>query len=98
MPEWLRQAATAAPHGEQRCEPASTWVAMVNRGLPEGERNGGLARLVGHLLARDVDARLVGALVHLVNTRCRPPLPENEVDRIVESIAGRELRKRRGQA
>ena len=46
------------------------------------------------MLARDVDARLVLEIAQLVNQRATPPLPEREVEHIVASIAGRELRKR----
>lgn len=76
--------------------PTRTWVKMIRHGLTDGERNDNLTRLVGHLLARDVDARVVRELALLVNTRGRPPLPDREVDRIVDSIAGREERRRRG--
>lgn len=95
LPRWLLDR-TSARDAERRREPAETWVRMVASGLAEGERNGGLTRLVGHLLARDVDVRLVAALGHLVNTRCRPPLDPEEVERIIESIAGREVAKRTG--
>jgi hypothetical protein len=67
---------------------------MARDGLIDGERNVGLTRLVGHLLAKDVDARLVLELAHAINARCRPPLEGREVDRVVASMCGRELRKR----
>ena len=89
-------AGTAAHPGRPAPEPAGTWVRMVRDGLDEGERNQGIARFVGHLLARDIDARLVAELAHLVNGRARPPLPGQEVDRVVASIAGREVRRRLG--
>jgi hypothetical protein len=57
-----------------------------------------LARLAGYLLRRRIDP--VVALEMLISwnaTRCRPPLDEAEVAGIVDSIAGREL-KRRGVA
>jgi hypothetical protein len=103
MPSWLFnlavvRLASGSPNGNsgrpQRVSTA-TWVAMVRDGLPDGERNSGLTRIVGHLLAKDVDARLVLEIAHLINTRCRPSLPASEVDRIVNSICGCELRKRR---
>jgi hypothetical protein len=99
MPAWLTEATAADARsggdGPKR-EPASTWVAMVANGLTEGERNAGLTRLVGHLLRRDVDVRLVGSLAHLLNEhRVRPALPAEEVERIIESIAGREVARRR---
>jgi len=95
LPAWVAQ---GRENGRERPARTSTdeWVALVRDGLTEGGRNSGLARIVGHLLARDVDARLVAELAHLVNTRCRPPLEAREVDRIVASIAGREIRRRNG--
>jgi hypothetical protein len=95
MPDWL-QGALTRPHGERHDRtPASAWAAIVRDGLRQGERNHGLARLTGHLLSKNVDARLVREIAHLVNGRCKPPLTSHEVDCVVESIAGCELRKRR---
>lgn len=78
--------------------PASEWVALVRDGLSDGERNNGIARLVGHLLAKDVHVHLVAELAHLVNGRNRPPLEAREVDQVLESIAGREVRRRKAGA
>lgn len=93
MPSWLLD----LTRGEQTRPrtPSGEWVGIVRAGLAEGQRNHGLARLAGHLLARDVDARLVLELVLLTNERCQPPLADTEVEKVVESIAGRELRRRR---
>lgn len=93
MPRWL-VAATTRQQARRAPEPVSTWLDIVRDGLPSGERNHGLVRFVGHLLARDVDARLVLELAQLVNGRNRPPLDASEVEQIVGSIAGCELRKR----
>lgn len=95
LPAWLLERLTV-PQGMSQRTPTSEWVAIVRNGVPQGQRNHGLARLTGHLLAKDVDARLVLELALLVNRRCKPPLDDGEVERIVESIAGRELRKRNG--
>jgi hypothetical protein len=73
--------------------PASEWLAIVD-GTDEGARDMNLARLTGHLLRRNVDVLLVLRLVALVNERNRPPLPGAHVDRIVNSIATAELRRR----
>jgi bifunctional DNA primase/polymerase-like protein/primase-like protein len=96
-PPWLLELIDGSARGDNRpvATQASVWVNIVREGLPEGERNHGLTRLVGHLLARDVDARLVRELAHLVARRFTPPLPQLEVDQVVESIAGAELRKRK---
>lgn len=90
LPPWL----VTRPPTLRKPESADTWVGMIRDGLDQGSRNHDLARLVGHLLARDVDARLVLELAYLVNSRARPPLPDREVEQIVSSIAGREVRKR----
>ena len=92
LPEWITAGRVkSAPIAT----PAEAWVAMLRHGLPEGQRNSGMARFVGHLLARDVDTRLVAEIARLVAAhRCRPALPEREAVRIVESIARRERAKR----
>ena len=95
LPEWLGALIVAAPVGESQPTPVVEWLAIV-QGVNQGQRNAQLTRLVGHLLARDVDVRLTLQFAHLVNQRCRPPLDGVKVDRIVESIAGREIAKRQG--
>lgn len=92
LPPWL-STRLKTPQEARRRVPVNEWVRIV-RGLPEGQRNHGIARLAGHLLAHDVDVRLVLELVMLVAARCQPALAAGEVQRVVESIAGRELRKR----
>jgi len=94
LPEWISAQRPHAAGRAGRRTPASEWVALVRDGLTAGQRNQGLARLVGHLLAKDVDARLAAELAHVVNERGRPPLPTREVDQVVASIAGREVRRR----
>lgn len=95
LPAWVT---AGRPERRERPSrtPTSEWVAIVAEGLADGQRNAGLARIVGHLLAKDVDAHLVAEVAHLVNARCRPPLPAREVDLVVASIAGREVRRRAG--
>jgi hypothetical protein len=97
LPAWLLNRLVSRHSAGSRPAPASEWVAIVRDGLAKGQRNHGIARIVGHLLARDVDVRLVQEIAHLVALRCRPPLEGAEVDRVVESIAGCELRRRKRQ-
>jgi hypothetical protein len=67
----------------------------VGNAIRDGQRNDHLTKLVGHLLGRDVDALVVAEIARSVNqTRCEPPLPDAEVIDILESIAGRERRRR----
>lgn len=97
QPAWLD--ALTAPAVIEPARPAAgpgSWVATLASGIPEGRRNATLTSLVGHLLARDVDVHLSARLVHLVNeSACHPPLDAAEVEKIVASISGREVRKRR---
>jgi hypothetical protein len=59
----------------------------VREGVAEGERNTTLASLCGHLLWHGVDANVALELLLAWNrVRCRPPLPDDEVARVVASI------------
>ena len=61
----------------------------------EGQRDCTIAKLAGHLLRRFVDPIATLELLQAWNAhRCSPPLPPKDVERIVNSIAGRELRRR----
>lgn len=64
------------------------WRRLVREGIGEGARNNTIASLSGHLLRRGVDADVVVELLLAWNrSHCRPPLPDAEVVRVVESIA-----------
>lgn len=92
-PAWI-EALGASPDGHTPRVPGDEWAALL-RAIPEGQRNQSLARITGHLLAKNVSVHMAAGLVHLVNrTACRPPLPTSEVDRILDSIARAELAKR----
>jgi hypothetical protein len=68
---------------------------MLCDGIPDGQRNDSLTRFVGLLLRHRIPVDPAAALVHLVNeTRCRPPLARAEVDRIIDSVAPIEKRRR----
>ena len=64
------------------------WRKLVREGVVEGERNSTLASLTGHLLWRGVDPGVAVELLLAWNRmRCRPPLPDEEVAGVVESVA-----------
>lgn len=68
--------------------PPQHWRDLVREGIPEGQRNNTLASLTGHLLWREVDLEVVLELMVAWNrTHCRPPLPDEEVAQVVQSIA-----------
>ncbi|MFP4077107.1 MAG: bifunctional DNA primase/polymerase [Halochromatium sp.] len=63
------------------------WRQFLHAGIDEGRRNSGLASLAGHLLWRQVDPGVILELLLSWNqARCRPPLPEAEVARILASV------------
>jgi hypothetical protein len=59
----------------------------VQEGVSEGERNSTVASLTGHLLWHGVDPQVALELMLAWNRlRCRPPLDDEEVARVVASI------------
>ena len=71
------------------------WRDLVANGASQGARNDSIARLSGHLLRRYVDPIVTHEFMQLLNgSRFRPPLEEEEVTKIVASVARKELRRR----
>ena len=67
--------------------PLRYWRSLVREGVDQGERNSRIASLTGHMLWHGVDPAVVLELMLCWNAvRCRPPLAEEEVGRVVESI------------
>ncbi|SPE29323.1 Bifunctional DNA primase/polymerase [Burkholderiales bacterium] len=97
MPAWLGQAMQAAGHSRHA---PSHWRRLVSEGVAEGERNNTLASLTGHLLSRGVDPEVALELLLSWNrTRCRPPLADDDVVQVVQSITRlRERERETGEA
>jgi len=94
-PDWLLNKLVSHRNGNGAI-PASEWRTRI-KGVSEGERNDRIARLTGYLLRRHVDPFFTLELMKSWNaTHCTPLLPEEEVEGIVNSIAGRELKRRAG--
>ncbi|UCH47887.1 MAG: bifunctional DNA primase/polymerase [Betaproteobacteria bacterium] len=86
MPAWL----LGMVRGDKaRCgHPLSYWRSLVREGVDEGQRNSTIASLAGHLFHRGIDEQVVLELLLTWNrARCRPPLSDHEVARVVESIS-----------
>lgn len=65
----------------------SDWRHLVKEGVAEGQRNSTIASLTGHLLWHNVDPDVALELLLAWNRmRCRPPLDDTEVARVVASI------------
>jgi len=95
-PEWLF-AIILTTRRQRAPELPENWRLLVADGVREGRRNEAIARLAGHLLRKYLDPYVTLDLCRAWNSfRCRPPLPDHEVTRTVESIAARELRRRGG--
>ena len=97
LPQWLTDvlAKPIARTPEERAKAAADWHVLARNGVAVGRRHESLARVTGHLLRRNVDARVTLELMHAWNaTRCEPPLEPAEVARIVNDISLRELMRR----
>jgi Bifunctional DNA primase/polymerase, N-terminal/Primase C terminal 1 (PriCT-1) len=95
-PQWLLSKITVQSTETHLPSAKGVIRDMVVAGADEGQRNDCMTRLVGYLLRR-LDPIIAAELAQLWNASyCRPPLPENEARRIIDSIAGRELRRRLG--
>lgn len=82
MPAWVRGSEPRAGHAVKH------WRRLVREGVDQGQRNTTLASLTGHLLWHGVDPLVALELLLAWNRlRCRPPLPDREVGRVVGSIA-----------
>jgi hypothetical protein len=79
-------------------EPARVDLADLSE-LHEGQRNAGLTRVVGSIVAATDDPWVALERAHAANeTLCRPPLPRDEVEGIVASVWRAEIRKLRARA
>jgi hypothetical protein len=97
MPPWLVAATRSQTRRKAVATPATSWRELVRKGVPEGLRNATIARLTGHLLRRNIDPLVALELMIAWNARrCRPPLDEQEVQAIVNSIAASEYKRQTG--
>src|SRR5262245_14621740 len=98
-PAWLLQIIAAPAHGANAnkgvATPPSEWRELM-KGLSEGVRDCSLTKLTGYLLHRHIDPFVTLELIRSFNaTRCAPPLSDKDIERIVSSVAGLELKRRR---
>lgn len=94
-PPWLlAKIAPSNGTGNNSTTPPSEWRELI-KGIKEGVRDSSLTKLSGYLLRRHVDPFVTLELIRVFNaTRCTPPLPDKDIERIVSSIAGLELKRR----
>lgn len=93
IPGWLMRL-LRQDGAELAKKPDSFWSQLAFSGIAEGTRNQTLTTIAGHMLRRYVNGYLSLWILKLINrAACKPPLPEDEVERIVDSVAGLELRR-----
>ena len=89
--------AKISEHANGKATPPAEWQQLFTSDIPEGQRDCTLTKMAGKLLRHCVNAADVLGIMHSINiARCKPPLPHEDIERIVELIAEREL-KRRGR-
>jgi hypothetical protein len=94
-PQWLLDKIAAIGGSGNGSTPPSAWREILASGADEGTRDCTITKIAGHLLRRYIDPYVVLDLMQSWNaTHCRPPLLEADVRRIVNSVAGLELRRR----
>ena len=93
-PTWLIEKIASRANGVAPMPPEA-WRELVTSGVVEGTRDSTITKLAGHLLRRRIDPFVALELLQTWNaTRCAPPLPAADIERIVASVAGREFQRR----
>ena len=86
-PDWLLSRARQEPSFYQPSKPASDNAETKSR-IPGGKRNSTLASLAGSMQRRGMSRESIAAALILENReRCDPPLSDDEVRRIANSIS-----------
>ena len=80
--EWTRK-----PYTGKYLSKLDEYMHLLAFGVQEGERNNTIARVVGYLFARDVNVHTIQKLVYNMNEAGGEPLPTEEVDNIIISVA-----------
>jgi len=97
LPAWLLRSAIEEVRRAGR--PASHWRRLVRDGVSEGERNNTVASLAGHLMRHGVDGAVVLELLLCWNRlRCKPPIHDDEVAAVIESIGRLHARQEQRRA
>lgn len=89
-PTWLLELLRAG-NGTSGRRSLEEWDRLVREGVGEGARHDELCRLSGLAFQSSLDPGVAFEFLHAWNqVRCRPPLPEQEADRVIRDIAAKE--------
>lgn len=95
LPEWLAGLLKKSTSIPGQSKTPQEWLDIVNAGLLEGARNTTITRVAGLLLRRYVPIDITLSLLLAWNQqKGQPPLDDDEVLKIINSIAGREAERR----
>lgn len=96
-PEWLLNLIRKEDENGFK-KPVSFWLNLL-QGVEHGQRNIAATQLSGYMLRRYFDPHATLELIYMWNERNKPPLDKKELHAVVNSVAGKELarRKRRGE-
>jgi hypothetical protein len=97
MPKWLVQILLERQEKISHVDPAQ-WEEMVTMGVVEGQRNVQMTRLVGYLWHKHEPPIVLGLALSVNAARCRPPMPQKDVEKICQSIQRRENQKNAQQS
>ncbi|MEM3415507.1 MAG: phage/plasmid primase, P4 family [Thermoproteota archaeon] len=89
LPEWILETKK-----EEQQERDPNWVEELLKGVEEGQRNDSLARLSGHYFGKGLTFEETKLILLDWNKRNKPPLPEEEVLRTIESIYKRDQKNK----
>jgi hypothetical protein len=82
--------------GNGRGTPPKDWQEIALEGVDAGARNHTIARVAGLLFRRLPNPNLAAELIACFNqVKCRPPLEVTELKRTLDSIAAREMKRRK---
>lgn len=95
LSEALSSSSTTTASDPQTPNPA--WYRHALEGVAEGERNSMATRLIGRWLAVGLSVAETKMLIEVWNGRNQPPLPEEEIDRTLQSLLRREADDREEQ-
>ena len=88
LPQWLLDKILSKPAQTKTNE--ENWVVKALEGVAEGERNNTAAKLCGYFFGKKVPKETVIALMRDWNTKNKPPLDDQELMTIIDSIYKKE--------
>jgi Bifunctional DNA primase/polymerase, N-terminal/Primase C terminal 1 (PriCT-1) len=95
LPDWIAKPASNPFTAHSGSTSKTCWGPMISSDVGEGARNKTLAKIAGYLLRRYVDIDVSCEMLSLWNAaHCKPPLNDDELNKIIGSICKAEMRRR----